>query len=157
DLRCIVWNRYMEQMTGLGPAQVLGRKPIEVFPFLKEQGIDKLLERALGGDTASSEDLPYAIRETGNSGWTIATYGPHRNAAGQIVGVIGIVHDVTERRRAEQALRESEERFRLMADAAPVMIWTDDAEGMTTYFNKPWLDFTGRELKQELGLGSREN
>jgi PAS domain S-box-containing protein len=157
DLRYIVWNRYMEQMTGLPAERVLGRRPDEVLPFLRDHGIDRLLERALGGDTASSEDVPYAIPETGNSGWAIATYGPHRDAAGQIVGVIGIVHDVTERRRAEQALRESEERFRLMADAAPVMIWTDDAAGMTNYFNKPWLDFTGRTLEQERGLGSRES
>ena len=84
------------------------------------------------GDTASSEDVPYSIPETGNAGWAIATYGPHRDSAGQIVGVIGIVHDVTERRRAEQALRESEERFRLMADAAPVMIWIDDGNGDRT-------------------------
>jgi two-component system, cell cycle sensor histidine kinase and response regulator CckA len=157
DLRYIVWNRYMEQMTGLLAERVLGRRPLDVFPFLRDNGIDRLLERALGGDTASSEDVPYAIPETGNAGWAIATYGPHRDSAGQIVGVIGIVHDVTERRRAEQALRESEERFRLMADAAPVMIWTDDAGGMTNYFNKPWLDFTGRTLEQEVGLGSRDS
>ena len=73
--------------------------------------------------------MAYTIPETGKTGFAVATYGPHRNTAGQIVGVIGIVHDVTERRRAEQALRESEERFRNMADAAPVMIWMDDAAG----------------------------
>jgi len=157
DLRLIIWNQYMERMTGLPASHVLGRRPLDIFPFLREQGIDRLLERALGGDTASSPDVRYAIPETGNSGWLIATYGPHRDAAGQIVGVIGIIHDVTERRRAEQALRESEERFRRMADAAPVMIWTDDAQGLTTYFNKPWLDFTGRSLERELGLGSRDN
>ncbi len=157
DLRLIIWNQYMERMTGLASGQVVGRKPLEIFPFLREQGLDRLLERALGGDTASSSDVPYTIPQTGRSGWLIATYGPHRDAAGQIVGVIGIVHDVTERRRAEQALRESEERFRRMADAAPVMIWTDDAQGMTNYFNKPWLDFTGRALETELGLGSRDS
>ena len=97
-----------------------------------------------------------SIEETRRSGWVVGTFGPHRNAAGEIVGVIGIIRNVTERRRSEQALRESEERFRLIADAAPVMIWMDDAEGMSTYFNKPWLDFTGRTLEQELGKGSRD-
>ena len=157
DLRYIVFNRYMEKMTGLPADRVLGRRCVDAFPFLREHGISELLQRAIAGETVSSSDVPYTIAETGHSGWAIGTYGPHRNTAGQVVGVIGMVHDVTERRRAEQALRESEERFRLMADAAPVMIWTDDAEGMTTYFNKPWLDFTGRKIEQELGLGSRDN
>ena len=157
DLRYIVWNHYMERMTGLPAAKVMGRKPLEMLPFLRDHGIEKLLELALSGETTSSRDILYSIPETNRSGWAVVTYGPHRDAAGMIVGVIGLVHDVTERRRAEQALRESEERFRVMADAAPVMIWTDDADGMTTYFNKPWLDFTGRAIEDELGLGSRES
>ncbi len=157
DLRYIVWNHYMERMTGLPAAKVMGRKPLEMMPFLQEHGIENLLELALAGETVSSRDILYSIPETNRSGWAVVTYGPHRDGAGRIVGVIGLVHDVTERRRAEQALRESEERFRVMADAAPVMIWTDDATGRTTYFNKPWLDFTGREIDQELGFGSRES
>jgi two-component system cell cycle sensor histidine kinase/response regulator CckA len=156
ELRYIVWNRYMEQMTGLPAERVLGHKTAELFPFLEEQGVVRLLEQALAGETASSEDIAYAIPETNRTGFAVATYGPHRNAAGQIVGVIGIVNNVTERRRAEQALRESEGRFRNMADAAPVMIWMDDSTGMSTYFSKPWLDFTGRTLEQELGKGSRD-
>jgi PAS domain S-box-containing protein len=75
DLRYIVWNRYMEQVTGLPAERVLGRRPLEIFPFLREHGIDRLLQRALGGDTASSDDVPYAIRETG------ARAGPSRPTA----------------------------------------------------------------------------
>ncbi|MEP6995247.1 MAG: PAS domain S-box protein [Acidobacteriota bacterium] len=155
DLRYIVWNRYLEQMTGMPAAKVLGRKTADVFPFLQQQGILPLLDRALAGETAQSEDVAYSIPQTQRTGWAVATYGPHRNAAGEVVGVIGIVHDVTERRRAEQALRESEERFRNLADAAPVMIWMDDAAGNSIYFSKPWLDFTGKTLEQEWGQGSR--
>ncbi|HEY3204789.1 MAG TPA: PAS domain S-box protein [Thermoanaerobaculia bacterium] len=157
DLRHMVWNRFMENLTGIPADRVLGRSALDLFPHLREHGVDKLLERALAGETVSSEDIPYTIPTTDRSGWVIGTYGPHRDAAGRVFGVIGIVHDVTERRRAEQALRASEERFRIMADAAPVMIWMDDAAGLCTYFNKPWLDFTGRTLEQEMGRGSRES
>jgi len=56
-----------------------------------------------------------------------------------------------------QALRESEMRFRLLADAAPVMIWMSGTDKQCTWFNKPWLDFTGRSIDQELGNGWTQN
>jgi two-component system cell cycle sensor histidine kinase/response regulator CckA len=155
SLRRIVWNRYMEELTGVPADRALGGRGFDMSPEARSKG-EALLKRALEGETVSSGDMHIAIAQTNRSGWVVGTYGPHRNAAGEIVGVIGVIRNVSERRRNEQALRESEERFRLIADAAPVMIWMDDAEGMSTYFNKPWLDFTGRRLEQELGRGSRD-
>jgi PAS domain S-box-containing protein len=54
------------------------------------------------------------------------------------------------------ALRETEARFRLMADSAPVLIWMSDTENRGTWFNRPWLEFTGRSMARELGFGWSE-
>lgn len=59
--------------------------------------------------------------------------------------------ELIERLRSEAALRE--ERFRLLADQAPVLIWMSDSDKLCTWFNKPWLEFVGRTMEQELGNG----
>ena len=67
--------------------------------------------------------------------------------------IIGSWVDITERKEAELSLQESEQRFRRMADSAPALIWLADTENQGFWFNKRWLEYTGRTMEQEYGLG----
>jgi PAS domain S-box-containing protein len=67
--------------------------------------------------------------------------------------ILGLVWQRARRRQAEAAVRESEERFRLVANKAPVLIWMSGPEKLRTYFNEPWLEFTARSIEAELGNG----
>lgn len=61
--------------------------------------------------------------------------------------------DITARKQAQLQLQESEQRFRIVADVAPVLIWLADTDKRRTWFNQVWLDFTGRSMAQEYGNG----
>jgi PAS domain S-box-containing protein len=65
--------------------------------------------------------------------------------------------DITERNRAELALRESEQRFWVVTEAMPIMVWMAGTDKLCYYFNRGWLDFVGRTLEQEAGNGWAEN
>jgi PAS domain S-box-containing protein len=72
-------------------------------------------------------------------------------------GPLQLVATLTEQRqRVERSLQESEERFRTMANSAPVLLWMSGPDKLCTFFNQGWLAFTGRSLEQELGNGWAE-
>lgn len=91
-----------------------------------------------------------------DDGTRIYLYGhavPLRDEAGQPCGAISAFVDITSLKKTEEALRESEARFRNMADHAPVMIWVTDATGHCTYLSQSWFEFTGQAAENGLGLG----
>jgi PAS domain S-box-containing protein len=85
------------------------------------------------------------------------TVSPIRNAHGQIVAASKIARDITHQKRAEEALARSNERFRILADSAPVLIWMADTSKAFTWVNRLWLEFTGRSAQEEIGFGWTQN
>ncbi|MBN1442207.1 MAG: PAS domain-containing protein, partial [Planctomycetes bacterium] len=114
EMRYTVWNPFMEELTGIPAEAILGKKAMDVFPHLEAKGVDLLLERALAGETVVSPEIEYFVPQTGKRGWVVGVYSPHLSAGGQIRGVVGLVQDVTERKRTVEALRKSERELRIM-------------------------------------------
>ncbi|NJD34345.1 MAG: PAS domain S-box protein [Betaproteobacteria bacterium] len=134
DLRYRLWNDYMENFTGMRSADVLGRHPLEVFPFLKDSGVIANLEDSLAGGVARCVEFPFEVKQTGRSGWALDRNAPLRNARGEIVGVIGTVSDITERKMAEEALKSAQQRFRDIVNATDGIVWEADATTLVTTF-----------------------
>jgi PAS domain S-box-containing protein len=117
DLRYVVWNPRMEEMTGLAADRVLGRRARDVFPAVMAAGIEENLRRVMETGQPQSREFEYTVPQTGRRGWSLNTHRPHRDASGRIIGVIASVRDITARHEAEEALRQSEEQFRTIFDS----------------------------------------
>jgi PAS domain S-box-containing protein len=92
-------------------------------------------------------------RNDGSETWVSISCGPVCDASGAVVSLLGVFAEITERKLAEAKIRESEARFRIMANCAPVLIWMAGHDKLCEFFNQGWLAFTGRHLEQEIGNG----
>ena len=147
-----VWaNGYFRALFGFGQ-----NEPLVLNDLLASVHPDDRTRVIYAVESAQLAGIPFegefrVILPDGKERWVVARGKTVSEARG--MRRMGVVLDITERKRAEGSLRESEERFRIMANTAPVMIWMSGTNKRCDYFNNRWLDFTGRTLEQELGDG----
>jgi PAS domain S-box-containing protein len=149
-----VWeNQRMYDIFGHTPVDGTLSKAKLLEDYVHPEDVASLdLALAEGMKSSRSFQTLYRIRrKDGAARWlSLCAKFEHRHTG---IRMIGVLADITEHHQAQEGLRVREERFRTLADTAPVLIWIAGPDKLCTFFNKPWLDFTGRNLEEQLGNG----
>ena len=146
DQRYVFVNRALAEWFGLRRRDILGRTMRDVLGETAYKVRQPMLEAALGGERqwfAASYDHP-----TRGPLAVQAEYVPQRAADGHVEGLVLLIQDVTEQRAAERSLRESELRFRRIADSAPALMWVSRLDRTRDFVNEAYAHY--------LGLGEQE-
>ncbi|MBX3032716.1 MAG: PAS domain S-box protein [Bdellovibrionaceae bacterium] len=151
----VFWNQQAEKIFGYTKAEALGQimaNLIVPLPMREahRQGMAHFLKTGQGPILGRRIEVT-ALRKNGSEFPIELTISALASEDGWLF--YSFIRDITNRRKKENLIRESERRFRLMADMAPVMIWVTGRDQHCTWCNQCWLDFTGRTLEQEKGTG----
>jgi PAS domain S-box-containing protein len=126
--------------------RILDRNGVEI------PGDDLPVQRAARGEIILDHE-EQLVFDDGESVYLTGNARPLLDQSGKAIGAVATFVDITRSRESAAALRESEERFRNMADHAPVMMWVTDPNGYCTYLNRSWYEFTGQDPKDAEGFG----
>jgi PAS domain S-box-containing protein len=148
------WSDEMYRIHGLDPnlPPPQYKELSQLFTVESWEQLKTAISEAWQTGSLPNTDLEL-IRSDGSRHWISSRGEAERDGSGHKIRLRGTAQDITDRKRMEQTLRDTEERFRTIADSAPVLIWMSGPDKLRTYFNRSWLDFTGQSLEEELGDG----
>ena len=153
DYRFVEVNDTFEAYTGWHRDEVIGRTPMQIKFWHDTNQRSVFLERIRAQRTVREMEILFRTKDGQVRTGLVSSELIDLNGE---PCVLSLIADITDAKRAEAARRESEDRFRLVANTAPVMIWMSATDKLCNYFNQPWLDFTGRSIEAELGNGWTE-
>jgi PAS domain S-box-containing protein len=153
----MIYNDRYADIAGMRHPALLGQPVEQGWPEIAEFSRE-IMQIVLGGKSISFKDRHFQLNRRGalDDVWFNLDYSPVRDEAGIPVGVLAVVVDTTQWVYAERAQRESESRFRTLADNIAQFAWMTDEKGGFIWFNKRWFDYTGATLDEVKGWGWRK-
>lgn len=156
DLRYAAWNPFMERLTGRRAGEVIGKRPLEVFPELRDTRLYAALNSALAGESVQTEDV-LLISPAGERHWVTSRHAPLRSVDDEIIGVIVTMHDVTERKQAEDAVYESERTLAGVLANLPGVVFRcrNEPRWPAEFLSEGCLELTGYRAGELMGNSVR--
>lgn len=151
DMRYLSASRRWRNDYGLGERALQGRSHYDIFPEISDAW-KAVHRRGLAGEVVAAEEESF-VRADGSIQWLRWQVQPWRETSGAIGGIIIFSEDISKRKQAEQAKRESEEEFRVLSEAMPQLVWASDVHGRADYFNSRWFEYTGQSFGDAKNLG----
>jgi PAS domain S-box-containing protein len=136
------WNKGAQRLFGYTAEEIVDQPITLIIPNERHDEEFSILDRLRRGERVEHFET-VRVAKDGRRLDVSLTISPIRDANGRIIGASKVGHDITDRKRAEIALRESEQRFRQLADAMPQIVWTARPDGNIDYLNRRWTEFTG--------------
>jgi PAS domain S-box-containing protein len=151
--RFLAGNEAFSKFIGYTEEEILSRTVQSVTHPEDWSMLSQKLNQVLADGVCFQGAEMRCLHENGQVLWGECSASLIRDVHGNPQYFVAEVLDITERKQAGQTLRESEERFRLVADNAPVLMWMSGVDKLCTFFNQCWLGFTGQSMEHELGEG----
>jgi PAS domain S-box-containing protein len=153
--RITSWPSGAQTIFQWAPEEVLGQDTGVLFtPEDREKG-EHIAELKTASETGFAPDQRWHVRKDGSLFFAEGSVRPLHDKRGARRGYLKVARDATERRRTEEALRESEAQFRILADSIPQLAWMADETGAVYWFNQRWYQFTGAKPGETEGWNWR--
>jgi PAS domain S-box-containing protein len=152
QLQCTQWNKQMEHITGLQTLKAVGKPVAGLFPHWESAEATHLLHQVLAGEKVSSDEIHVRSVDKKHDRILLGKFSPLRDQEGNVHGIVGVIDDISERKKFDAEVRESEQVLRNIIDTMGDILIITDLKGTIHQVNKSFSRILGYTRTEAIGL-----